>query len=75
MEEQTNQKIQSTMTEQYSTDQYQLDLPFRLNCKESAKGNRYYEYTIKANSIEELQEYNQTMRNYIEALKKKDSQS
>jgi hypothetical protein len=45
---------------------------FRFNTKESAKGFRYYEWTVRGDSIEELQKRNDEVRDYISKLRRED---
>jgi hypothetical protein len=48
---------------------------FRLNVKESAKGFRYYEWTVKGDNFKELQERNEEIRKYVMRLREEDEKT
>lgn len=79
MEEKVNQEEQKPLGSQHQKTEDEkpnieyAEPPFRLNCKETSKGTKYYEYTIKAQTPDELEELNSRMRKYIAALKRKDN--
>jgi hypothetical protein len=62
---------------QHEVDKLRAELPiqeptFRLNVKESAKGFRYYEWTVKGDNFKELQERNEEIRKYVMRLREED---
>ena len=48
---------------------------YRLQTKESAKGFRYYEWTVKADTLEDLKNLNGYVREYVELLREEDANS
>lgn len=48
------------------------DPTFRINTKESAKGFRYYEWTVRGDSIAELTARNDELIKYINGLRSAD---
>lgn len=48
---------------------------YRFQTKESAKGFRYYEWTVKADTFDELKKINQEMRKYVDLLRGEDANS
>ena len=46
---------------------------YRLQTKESAKGFRYYEWTVKADTLKDLKEMNSKVIEYVDLLREEDA--